>query len=81
LAYEAPRHRGQGRAAARGRVLAAKAPLVKMRLEGGVGVGGFGQVEGFFQVNAGLGEGAGVEGWFGADERAGGVEAVAGGVG
>jgi hypothetical protein len=33
-----------------------------MRLEGGVGVGGFGQVEGFFQVNAGLGEGAGVEG-------------------
>ena len=29
---------------------------------GGVGVGGFGQVEGFFQVDAGLGEGAGVEG-------------------
>jgi hypothetical protein len=30
--------------------------------EGGACVGGFGEVEGFFQVDAGLGEGAGVEG-------------------
>jgi hypothetical protein len=30
--------------------------------EGGACVGGFGEVEGFFQVDAGLGEDAGVEG-------------------